>query len=295
MKKAQLIDVGTLSMKSIHVKLVEQTHLTSPFHFHEMCELVYIKNGNGKRIVGDHVDDFSNGDLVLLGPNLPHIWLDDNAAQKTNSDSKIRSVVIYFSPYLLSDLAGEASSVVENLITRAQRGIQFYGKTLEQVICNLNELKREYGLKKVSSFLHIIDTLAVSEEYRSLASITYKNLYNRMDTDRMSTLYKFLNENFREEISLDEAAAIVNMSQGAFCRFFKSRTQKSFTMFVNELRIGYACKLLRNQDQSITAIAFECGYQNLTNFNKFFKRIMRKTPTQYKKEITLSVRQAMIA
>lgn len=287
--KAQLIDVGSQSKRSIQIKLVEQKYLTTPLHFHEMCELVYIETSYGKRIVGDHVGDFKEGDLVLLGPDLPHIWLNDDIYQQPDSENTVSSLVIYFPPDFLLNLTDDNSItfLTEGLIMRSHRGLQFYGKTLEKVVDKLNSLKHETGMKKMLTFLSVIDILAESDEYRYLASISYKNPFNTKDAQRINTLYQFLNKNFKREISLNEAARVANMSTGAFCRFFKSRTQKSFSLFVNELRIGHACKLLMEDDQSVTAIAFECGYQNLTNFNKFFKRITGRTPTQYKKQIAV--------
>lgn len=287
--KAQLIDVCSSSNKSIQIKFVEQKYLTAPLHFHEMCELVYIQKGYGKRIVGDHVRDFMEGDLVLLGPGLPHIWLNDPIFQQSDDSRSVSSIVIYFSAYLLSDLVGESNSVIENLIVRAQRGLQFYGETQQRVVQSLNILKEKNSLTRISSFFNIIDILLNSGECNSLASIAYKNSFDKNDTDRMSTLYQYLNKNFKNVVSLSEAAKVVNMSPSTFCRFFKSRTGKPFSLFLNELRIGHACKLLIDGDQSITSIAFECGYQNLTNFNKFFRRVVGKTASQYKKETSISI------
>ncbi len=287
--KPQLIDLGPVTKKSIQIKMVEQKYLTAPFHFHEMCELVFIQKSYGKRIVGDHVGNFKEGDLVLMGPNLPHIWLNDNTFRQPRSKKNVRSMVIYFPPDFLLNLTDDDSitSLAEGLIMRSQRGLWFYGKTQELIIEKMDALMNGKGLKKMLAFLGVIDILSESNEYRYLASIGYKNSFSPKDTHRLNEIYHYLDKNFTQKITLQEVSAMVNMSPSAFCRFFKLRTQKSFSLFINELRIAYARRLLLDDESSITSIAFECGYQNLTNFNKFFRRITGQTPTQFKREISI--------
>jgi AraC-like DNA-binding protein len=286
--KAQLIGLGPVTKKSIQIKLIDQKYLATPFHFHEMCELVFIEKSFGKRIVGDHVSNFKEGDLVLMGPNLPHVWLNDATFQHPRSKKSVRSIVIYFPPDFLLNLTDDDSitSLAEELIMRSQRGLWFYGKTQELIIEKINTLMHEKGLKKMLAFLSIVDIMSESNEFHYLASIGYKNSYSLKDTHRLNEIYHYLNKNFTRKITLQDAAHKVNMSPSAFCRFFKLRTQKSFSVFINELRVSYARRLLLNNESSITSIAFECGYQNLTNFNKFFKRITGETPSQFKKQIS---------
>lgn len=125
--------------------------------------------------------------------------------------------------------------------------------------------------------------LSHSDEYEYLASVSYKNLYDEKDTGRISRVYQFLMQNFHRDIELQEVADLCNMTPNAFCRFCKTRTQKSLTQFLNELRIGHASKLLQNENYSIADVCYECGYNNLTNFNKFFKVIQQTTPSEYRK------------
>lgn len=289
--KAQLINIVNATKSSVQIKVVDQKYLTAPFHFHDMCELVFIQKSFGKRIVGDHVGNFKDGDLVLMGPDLPHIWLNDNTFRHPRSKKKVQAIVAYFSPTFLTHLSYDKSitSHAEDLIFRSHRGLYFFGRTREIIKDKMDTMVSEKGLKRIIAFLNIIDTLSASNEYQYLASIGFKNSFSPKDTDRLNTVYQYLNKNFTEKISLRSISDMVNMSPSAFCRFFKARTQKSFSLFMNELRIAYACRLLLSDELSITSIAFESGYQNLTNFNKFFRKITGTTPSLYKKQFRFEI------
>lgn len=282
--KPQLIDIPLIGKRTIQVKKVNQNYLDSPFHFHELCELVLIQESFGKRIVGDNVNNFSAGDLVLMGPNLPHVWQNDSIFFHKNQ-FKSKATVIYFPPDFLLNLSDERFVIqpIEELIKKASRGLKFFGTTQYKVAEILSMISENDGLKKILDFLTALNILSNSKEYESLASVTYKNLYDEKDTVRMVAVYQFLIQNFHRNISLEEVSQTAHMSRTAFCRFFKSRTQKSFIQFLNELRIGHACKLLNNDENSIADVCYESGYNNLANFNKSFKAITNTTPSDYRK------------
>ncbi|WP_240315257.1 AraC family transcriptional regulator [Mucilaginibacter pineti] len=266
---------------------METLNLVSPFHFHNLCELVWIEKSHGKRIVGDHIDNFEDDDLVLMGPNLPHIWLNDKLFQQESAANIVKSTVIYFPADFLLNLTDEQSILnpTEDLILRSARGLRFYGETSKKIIDILSNISEKEGFKKIIHFLQAIEILSASNEYNYLASVTFKNSYDEKDTNRINTVYKFLMQNFHRDITLKEVADLCNMTTNSFCRFFKARTQKSLTQFLNELRIGHACKLLRNEENAIANVCYQCGYNNLTNFNKFFMSITGKRPSEYKKQL----------
>jgi len=288
--KAQLIDVNLLGARTIQIKKVSQFFLDTPFHFHHLCELVWIEESFGKRIIGDHVTNFENGDLVLMGPNLPHIWQNDESFYRKKKGCRARATVIYFPTDFLLNLTDEQNILIltQDLIKRSSRGLRFLGTTNQKVSNILSMMSEESGLKKIIHFLEVIEILSHSQEYDYLASISFKNLYDEKDTLRINKVYQFLMQNFHRDIELKEVADLCNMTPNAFCRFFKSRTQKSVTQFLNELRIGHASTLLQNDDYSISDVCYECGFNNLTNFNKFFKTFRLMTPSEYKKEIQKS-------
>ncbi|WP_295712685.1 AraC family transcriptional regulator [Mucilaginibacter sp.] len=285
--KPQLIDVNLSGRKTIQIKKLETFNLISPFHFHNLCELVWIEKSHGKRIVGDYIDNFEEDDLVLMGPNLPHIWLNDKLFQQELAHNPVKSTVIYFPADFLLSLTDEQNILnpTEDLITRSARGMRFYGEANKKVIKILSNISEKGGFKKIIHFLQVIEILSTSTEYNYLASFNFKNSYDEKDTNRINRVYKFLMENFHRDVTLKEVADLCNMTTNSFCRFFKARTQKSLTQFLNEIRIGHACKLLRNEEYSIADVCYQCGYNNLGNFNKFFRSITCKSPSEYKKQL----------
>jgi AraC-like DNA-binding protein len=288
--KAQLIDIGLSHSKKIHIKKVDKFFLDEPFHFHHLCELVWVEESFGKRIIGDSIGNFEDGDLILMGPELPHIWQNDEIYYRKKKGHRVKATVIYFPADLPLNLTDEQNILnpIQELIKKAARGLAFYGSTRQKVSQILSAISGEEGLTKIINFLEVIDILSQSTEYKQLTSISFKNLYDEKDTDRINKVYQFLMQNFYRDINLQEVSDLCNMTPNAFCRFFKSRTQKSFTQFLNELRIGHACKLIQNEAYSIADVCYESGYNNLTNFNKFFKSITGLTPSGYRKRSELT-------
>lgn len=285
--KAQLIDVAFENKRTIQVKKVNKFYLDNPFHFHHLCELVWIEESFGKRIIGDNIDNFNNGDLVLMSPNLPHIWQNDPIFFHKKKGYRSKATVIYFPSDIVMNLSDDSDVVkpTQELVKRASRGMCFHGTTHHRVTSILKGINNAKGLQKIISFLNVIEILASSKEYKLLASVSFKNEYHEKDTSRINAIYQFLMHNFHRHITLDEVSSVCNMSPTAFCRFFKSRTQNSFIQFLNELRIGHSVKLLMNEDYSIADACYESGYNNLANFNKFFKLIKGITPTEFRKSM----------
>jgi len=281
--KPELIAINPLGAKTVKVKRIETNSLIASFHFHDLCELVWIEKSYGKRIVGDSIGNFEDHDLVLMAPDLPHIWQSDNNFL-SEEKNKVKSTVIYFPSDFLVALTEDQTVLtsMEDMIRRAARGLKFYGKTNREVTRILAKLPQKKGVDQIISFLQIVDILSSSTEYEYLASITFKNPYDEKDTNRINKVYQFLMQNFQRNINLSEVADLCNMTTNSFCRFFKDRAQKSLTQFVNEIRIGHACKLLRSTDHSISEVCYASGYNNLTNFNKFFKQITGMKPSQYR-------------
>ncbi len=287
--RAQLIVVGVTGNVAIHFKKIDTPYLDSPFHFHQHCELVWVEESYGIRIVGDNVSSFEAGELVFMGPNVSHIYQNDAVFLK-NSGLRARATVIYFPPDFLLNLSDEDSVIrpAQELIRRATRGLKFFGETHKQVTGILAGISEKDGLKKILKILSAIDILSQSNEYKYLASLSYKNDFEEKDSFRLGAAFAFLMKNYQRNISLAEVSAECNMTPTAFCRFFKSRTQKSVFQFLNELRIGNACKLLLNDKYTVADACYQSGYNNLANFNKFFKVVKGVTPTEYRKQLNLA-------
>jgi len=287
--KAHFIELSPPSEKTINIKQVDQEFLSNPLHFHELCELVLILESYGKRVVGNHAASFIVGDLVLMGPNIPHIWRNDDIFLDPLHDERARAIVVYFPADFLLNLTDDQSTIVamQKFIKRAERGLRFYGETLEKATGLIKSLVHKQSFSRITGFLNLIELLHQADEFENLASEGYKPTFDQQETNRINNVYIYVMQNFREDVSLSKAAAIVNMTPNAFCRFFKRHTQKSFSKFVNEIRIGHACKLLIDKQLSISEACYQSGYQNLTNFNKFFKIIMNKSPREYRKEMNI--------
>ncbi|KIO76764.1 transcriptional regulator [Pedobacter lusitanus] len=282
--KPQFVDISSPLKKNIYIKDVDEPVLISSLHFHDLCELVWIRESYGKRIVGDNVDDFESGDLVLMGPNLPHIWHNDTVFHTGETTLRAKASVIYFPVDFLVSLSDDTSTIilVQNFLNKTKRGLKFYGDTKIQIINHIRQIKNSSGLKKLAIFLSVIDIMTASDEYEPITSDAFEISLNENDTKRIHDIYIYLMENFKSDIFLKDVAQIANLTPNAFCRFFKKHTRKSFSRFLNELRIAHACKLLPDKNLSVTNICYQCGYQNLTNFNKFFRLIMDCNPSMYR-------------
>jgi len=272
-----------------YIREIKSPHFSGEFHFHEECQLAYIIKGSGKRVIGDSIAHFEENELVFVGSNIPHVWynLDEKHPEKKIVHSI--SLSLFISPKkLISHLAAFSNTQkIEQLFQKAQRGMFITGSSKEKLTGLLSKAAKESGLQYTITLLKIIQLLSVTVEYKLLASSDYTNNFQHSENERMNEVYRFLIKNFTTEISLSEVAGIAAMNPNAFCRFFKMHTQKSLMQFVNEIRIGHACKLLNNKNLSITHIAYECGYNNVSNFNRFFKIVKKTSPREYRKEIEL--------
>ncbi|MBC7828300.1 MAG: helix-turn-helix transcriptional regulator [Chitinophagaceae bacterium] len=271
------------------IREFNQPLFSSEFHFHEECQLAYIIKGSGKRIIGDSIDHFDENELVFIGSNIPHLWYNTENKAAENKSLHSISLSLFISPKQLLEHLTAFGNIhkIEQLFEKAQRGMFISGKSKIRIISLLKKATHQHGIRHIITLLQIIDLLSNTEEYKLLASSTYTNLFQWRDNERMNNVYDYLIKHFKQDISLKEVAEIASMNPHAFCRFFKSRTQKTLTQFINEIRIGHACKLLNNKNQSITQIAYKCGFNNVSNFNRFFKIVKNQSPRTYRKELEL--------
>jgi len=289
MKPELIVDAPILGEKKIWVKKVDKPYFDHPFHFHKLCELTWIEKSHGKLIIGDYVGNFSEGEIILSSPELPHLWRCDPVYYKSNKNLFTKAVGLYFPIELANRVSDDGPGIhrYNELMQRAERGLRFYGKTRAVINGKMKELVDANGLLQLGIFLQIIDILSRSEEYEFLASVGYKRSPDINDIERFNEVYQFLLKNFQRDIMLEEVARICNMTPNSFCRFFKQKTQKTFTLFLNELRIGHAKKLLQNENYAIKDICYECGYNNPVHFFNLFKRIVKQTPTAFRQHLLL--------
>ncbi|MGV8096597.1 MAG: AraC family transcriptional regulator [Mangrovibacterium sp.] len=257
---------------------------SSRIHSHKNFELNLIISGSGRRIIGNHISSYTKGDLVLLGPNLYHCW----EVQETDPDDGATCVVTHFSENIINSgffNIPELESVID-LLKDAGNGIFYKGKKAEKVAALLVRMVSLSGLELYIELLKVFSLLLQIEDREYLALPSSQPHVHEKDIDQINKIYEYVFQNIREGVRLKEAADLVCMEPGSFCRYFKKKTNQTFMDYVKNVRIGIAAKLLAETDKQITQICFECGYNNLANFNHYFKDIMKKTPSEYRKDLS---------
>jgi AraC-like DNA-binding protein len=271
---------------AIKVKWREMPHFTYPWHFHSEFELLYVIDGKGTSFVADSIEHFQDNDLVLIGSNLPHFWRRAEAYFQEKNSLKVNYIVIQFPGDFFKDQINNYPEFyrIGELLKRSSRGIRFekeIAKKVSNKIIKVNQIK---GIKRILLLLEILELLATTDKYRFLAGELYQHETHDFTNDRLTRVMHFLNTNYRHKIELKKVAEIANLHPSAFCRFFKEKSGKSLSEFVNDLRIGYACRLIIENKLSMSQICFECGFNNLSNFNKTFKKHLNLTPSGYLRE-----------
>ncbi len=284
--RAQYIKIYNEAQQQIVVEEKSEPYYNALFHYHPEFELTYIKEGFGRRIVADKIDSFYAGDLVFLGPDLPHAWQNDDIFHKGFSNFRSKSFVIHFKKEIFSDemLQLHESSKLNELFARSVRGLKIVGKTGEVItekMCSLNQRK---GLERIIGLLDILNIIAVSKETEYISYKGYSGMLAHNKVDRLAEVYNYVSENFNKDISLNDVARMASLTPPAFCRLFKKRTNRHFVSYLNDVRTSKACKQLLETDLNISEIAFGCGYKTVSNFNKIFKKNIGVAPKAYREK-----------
>ena len=268
---------------SILVRRFQLPYFDSPWHYHPEYELTYIPESYGRRFVGDHVESFRVGDLVLLGPDLPHFWRNDDEFYQADSTLRASSIVVQFPASFderIVSVIPEAAAI-HQLLQRARYGLHFSMACSKLVAEPMKQLTEQAGLVQVLGLLAILNQLATDTNATLLASDGYQLATGAAETERMKRVLEFMLANFRDEIRIDQIASVAGMAPAAFCRYFKHRTRKTFIDYLNELRIGHARKLLATVDLSAGQVGMECGFNSNSHFHRLFKLHTGITPFQY--------------
>ncbi|MFS4466687.1 AraC family transcriptional regulator [Maribacter sp. 2210JD10-5] len=264
------------------------THHKEPYflkiwHYHPELELVLTLQSIGTRFVGDSIKKFNPGDVVLLGKNLPHMWLNDDDYFGENSNLIAEDIVIHFKKEFLGFDFIESREMehIFKLLYNARYGIKFINpkaKTLKR-IQKLVEIHDAF--ERTITFLNILNTLAKHEKYELLCTKDFVDSFKENQNETLDKAYEYIFKNFSGSLRLEDVAKEVCMNPSAFSRFFKRVNQKSFSKYINEIRIGYACKLLIEHKNNISTICYESGFNNISNFNRQFRSIMNMSPKEY--------------
>lgn len=251
------------------------------WHFHPELELVYVNGGSGKRQIGSHVSYFREGDLILIGSNLPHCGFTDKL-----TGNKSETVIQMKTDFLGNDFFNiPEMKKIQKLLKIAGSGIAFQGKTKRRIGEKMEVLEYQSDFQRLLSILNILNELGSSKELQVLNAQGFAMETEVKDNDRINIVFNYVKTNFKEDITLDEIADLVSMTVPSFCRYFKKITNKTFVQFVNEYRLVHASKLLAEQPISITEICFESGFNNFSHFNKSFKAFTGQNPSEYRNQL----------
>jgi AraC-like DNA-binding protein len=262
----------------------EPFDLTTRWHYHPELELIYFIEGRTTGIVGDGFQQFEEGDLVLLGANFPHVLQEDSAFVRHYPDARPFGLIVQFrADFLGPDFLQKPETVpLQQLVTRANCGLFFSKKATAAVAGTLLQMHAQNETGKLLSLLQVLLQLAELNDYDYLTPKGY-GYDATQDEDRMRAIHQYVYNHFKTPISVAQMAAVANMTETSFCRYFKTRTLKTFTRFVNEIRIAYACRLLNKSSYSVTEVCFESGFTNLSYFNRQFRQVVKMAPLHYQK------------
>ena len=273
--------------QSFFVRKNKLSNFTDNWHYHEMLEFVVILKGSGNRYIGDSIEKFSNGDVVLVGQKLPHVWRSSIINDESQSHKKCcSSIIIQFQYEFIGEKFIELSESVKinKLFKDAAMGISFQNETRKKILTKIKKLNKLKGMDRLLLFLKILDIASKSTDHKILASPLFKEAIYNSDK-KINKVFEFVMDNFSNPISLDEVSDIVSMNKTSFCRYFKKRTKKTFTHFLNEIRIGHACNLLTEGSYSISESAYLSGYNSPSHFNKQFHTIKNISPSEFSKNL----------
>ena len=258
--------------------------LATPWHYHPELELIYFMKGKTTGVIGEGFVEFNEGDLVLLGANFPHVLQEHTQFKRENPNTRPFGLIIQFTEAFLGEHFFDIPELLplKQLFNKAKRGIIFNKETTRKAVTMLASMHKLNDTRKLLCLLDVLYTLSEQKSYDYLIPKNYSYDHS-FDEGRMLNINEYVYKNFKEQISITEIAQVANMTETSFCRYFKSRTLKTFVHFLNEVRVSYASKLLNNDNYTVTDACFESGFNSLSYFNRQFKTIMKMSPLQYKK------------
>ena len=260
---------------------VSSDHFGFHWHYHYECEISFVLNGYGTRLVGDNVSPFEQGDFLFIGSNLPHTLISDDHFK--SSDEKMEVLVVQFHPELFDTktIDVEELSMIGKLIKESKRGLSFANSTPEVTLL-MQSMMAKSGLDRYLVLLELLNKMS-GMEYDYLASMFYEPMLSDSSEERISRVCAFIHDHFSSEINIGQLASLANMNESAFCRFFRKMTGKTAIEYINDLRLGMACRLLQNDQYKINEIAYKIGFNTVPYFNRYFKKVKNCSPSEFRK------------
>jgi len=284
--QAALEQIELNDQESFSVRIFQDNMEESSWHYHNNYEISFIIEGSGKRIVADSIEEFNAGDLVFLGLRLPHVWIADKNKFGMEGSRSLESVYLQFDKRVISHEILQVPELknVRRALKLSERGVRITGETLNKVSSLMLELPYLKGFRRISFFYEILDIIGKSTTHKLLASEEYiRNKFNSSN-DRINKIHEYLMNHYNESINLGAIADLVHMAPASVCRFFRSQVGITIFDYLIKIKIDVACSLLLNNDINIAAVCYDCGFNNLSHFNKQFKKVTNQTPSKYRRK-----------
>ena len=284
--KPQLLKVTAGPARSFSVRLDTYPYVNNHWHYHPEVELIHIRKGSGTQFIGDDIKRFNEGDIVLIGAHLPHYWRYDEQYFRPGCTEVADAAVVHFDENFWGKAFLELpeNKQIKLLLEKAKRGVALKSEKNKQVAGLIDKMLQSEGTYRIINLLEVLSEIAACTQLETLSSIGFRADYNDAEHERMNAIYEYSLANFRQKIQLSEIAEVARISENSFCRYFKTRTRKTYSQFLIEIRVGEACRLLIENRYNIKQICFECGFNNLVGFHKYFKQITGKSPLSYQRE-----------
>ncbi|TDE17318.1 AraC family transcriptional regulator [Dyadobacter psychrotolerans] len=282
--KIQLLKVPNAPSYSFSIRQDKIANINNRWHYHPEIELVHFHQGTGTQFVGDHIKRFYVDDIVLVGSNLPHYWRFDMPVDFIETASIPFSTVVHFAPDFWGEKFVDLSEnrPIKAVLEKAGRGMLMSGKLKETIACEMAGLHHAEGPERIMTLMKILLLIYRSDEHTMLSSVGYQNSLLGSESDRINNIYEFTFNNFGTKIYLEQVAEISGMVPNSFCRYFKSRTGKTYLQFLTEIRVGHACKLLMDNNINLKEVCYESGFQNFSCFHRRFKELTGQSPVNYR-------------
>jgi len=288
--KPQLLKVSLNLAQSFSARQDTVPYMNNRWHYHPEVELIYFRKGNGTQFIGDSIKRFRSGDVVMVGAHLPHYWRFDDEYFEQGSKVNADVMVIHFCENFWGDLFLDLpeNKLIKSTLERARRGIQISDKiksNIGEILCKIIQTE---GTKRIILLMEALMAIGNCSQQNLLSSIGFKHEFEAAENDRINDIYDYSIANFKRKIQLEEVADVAKVSPNSFCRYFKSRTRKTYSQFINEIRVGTACKLLIENKTNVKQVCYDSGFHNFASFHKYFKQITGKSPLAYQKEFLVS-------
>lgn len=281
----KLEKIPSVYSSSIATKREITPYMDYPWHYHPEFEIIFVEKSYGIRFMGNHIGNFNEGDLMFVSSNLPHVWKNDKAFYQGDKNLFVDVYVIHFREHEFKEFFDLPEFTrIKQLFVLGQQGMLIKGKEHQKISELVKETVLSSGVDRLILFLKTLDTISATNEYELLSSPGYTNCDSTGDAERINTVMNFIIKNYAQEINIADIARVANLTESSFCRYFKARTHKTFSQFLNEIRILNACKSLVRTNRTITQICYETGYNNISHFNRQFKLITGLTAKEYKRE-----------